>query len=158
MRPCDIMFEELTLRLSRPDNIRFVGEWVLPFDPNVVLVVTLDVIFLDGLAFVRFCTFLTPHQINGTEFLEKSLHNLSSIIFPPVYTKLHEMVIQTLSLYPKIYLCLDLPLFSPEIPDSKISSGEFKLTSISHSALGSSSFLIVKDFPVRKFLEAFPLE
>ena len=74
IRPCDIMFEELTLRLSRPDNIRFVGEWVLPFDPNVVLIVTLDVIFLDGLAFVRFCTFLTPHQINGTEFLEKSLH------------------------------------------------------------------------------------
>ena len=107
MRPCDIMFEELTLRLSRPDNIRFVGEWVLPFDPNVVLVVTLDVIFLDGLAFVRFCTFLTPHQINGTEFLEKSLHNLSSIIFPPVYTKLHEMVIQTLYdiVYIPKYIC-----------------------------------------------------
>ena len=74
MRPYDIMFEELTLRLGGPDNIRFIGEWVLPFDPNVVFIVTLDVIFLDGLSFVRFCALLTPHQVNWTEFLEKMLH------------------------------------------------------------------------------------
>ena len=66
-----IMFEELTLRLGRPDNIRFIGKWVLPFDPNVVFIVTLDVIFLDGLPLVRFCALLTPHQVNWTEFLEK---------------------------------------------------------------------------------------
>ena len=72
-RQCDIMFEKLTLRFGRPDNIRFIGEWVLPFDPNVVLVVTLDVIFLDGFPFVRFCAFFTPHQVDWTELLEKSI-------------------------------------------------------------------------------------
>jgi len=137
------MFEKLTLRLGRPDNIRFIGEWVLPFDPNVVLVVTLDVIFLDGLPFVRFCSFFTPHQVDWTEFLEKSLNiaNDFSIGLKESSRDGHYI--------PKY--------IRPKIPDIGFFS-YVKLTSISHSAFGSSSFLIVKDFPVRKFLEAFPLE
>lgn len=72
------------------------------------------------------------------------------------------MVIISYNLYNRLYDKFYIPkyirsLFSPKIPDIGFFS-YVKLTSISHSAFGSSSFLIVKDFPVRKFLEAFPLE
>ena len=73
-----IQFLALTLRLGGPDNVRFVGEWILPFDPNVVFLFALDVIFLDGLSLIGFCSFLSPHQVNRTEFLDKNHKNSSS--------------------------------------------------------------------------------
>ena len=61
--------KKLTLWFGGPYNALVVFEGVLPFDPNVVLIIIFDVILLDCLAFFGADLLFSPNEINGAELL-----------------------------------------------------------------------------------------